>query len=669
MRLNNIRSYLDAEISFPEGSVLLAGDIGAGKSTVLQAIEFALFGFSRGELSGSSLLRKGCSSGFVELAFELDGQLIKIKRMLRQQKEGVAQSSGFLSIDGQQIELTPIELKARILGLLGYPEELLTKGKLQIFRYTVYTPQEAMKAILFEEPGTRLEALRRVFGVDRYGRIAQNAELVAARLRGLRRELAGQFYDLAQKEDEAAALASQLAALERKLDELKPSLSRKAQQLEQARAAVLRLESELAALDQLRQTAAALEARGVELQKKLDMLGRELAQLDLELARLSSSLVQPEVSSLSELDQAIARLEQDIASLDRLIGKSEMVKNQARRVKEKIAALTHCPTCLQEVRDEHKAKIDAEQTAIVREAEKRLSELALSRRDARDALQRLITRRGELAQHAERARLEKILKEQRARIEEAIALARAEYDGLEATKSELDGRLRAGHIEEQLKLARAELNHAIAAERELAVAVAAFEREKEGLLARSGALEQELAAKRAARVRAERLAQCQTFLEEGFVQLVAQIESTMLAALHSEFDQHFRRWVSILLEDEALAFRLDADFAPVVQQNGYDTELDALSGGERTACALAYRLALNKVINGIMSTIKTKGLLVLDEPTDGFSSEQLDKMRDVIDQLSVGQLIIVSHEPKLESFVQNIIRITKAGHVSRVLDS
>ena len=59
-------------------------------------------------------------------------------------------------------------------------------------------------------------------------------------------------------------------------------------------------------------------------------------------------------------------------------------------------------------------------------------------------------------------------------------------------------------------------------------------------------------------------------------------------------------------------------------------------------------------------------VLILDEPTDGFSSEQLDKVRDVLDKLNLRQTIIVSHESKIETFVQNVIRITKEGERSGV---
>jgi len=84
---------------------------------------------------------------------------------------------------------------------------------------------------------------------------------------------------------------------------------------------------------------------------------------------------------------------------------------------------------------------------------------------------------------------------------------------------------------------------------------------------------------------------------------------------------------------------------------------------------LSYRLALNKVINDIVAEIKTKDIIMLDEPTDGFSTEQLDKVRDVLEQLNMKQVIIVSHESKIESFVENVIRVQKQDHASVVLSN
>jgi exonuclease SbcC len=114
-----------------------------------------------------------------------------------------------------------------------------------------------------------------------------------------------------------------------------------------------------------------------------------------------------------------------------------------------------------------------------------------------------------------------------------------------------------------------------------------------------------------------------------------------------------------MLVSDFFNVRLSEDFTPIIEQQDYEIDYAYLSGGERTAIALAYRLALNQVINSFLSKIKTRDLVILDEPTDGFSEQQLDKMRGVLEELNVSQLIIVSHEQKIESFVESVIRFKK----------
>ena len=177
IKLNNIRSYLDQQIDFPTGSLLLSGDIGSGKSTILLAIEFALFGSKPSELPASSLLRYGKKEGSVELNFELKGKNIIIKRNLKHSKNGIKQEVGYIITDGIKKELSPIEMKSQVFDLLGYPKDLVAKGKDLIYRYTVYTPQEEMKRILMEDKDTRLNTLRKVFNIDKYKKIRENTSI------------------------------------------------------------------------------------------------------------------------------------------------------------------------------------------------------------------------------------------------------------------------------------------------------------------------------------------------------------------------------------------------------------------------------------------------------------------------------------------------------------
>ena len=76
---------------------------------------------------------------------------------------------------------------------------------------------------------------------------------------------------------------------------------------------------------------------------------------------------------------------------------------------------------------------------------------------------------------------------------------------------------------------------------------------------------------------------------------------------------------------------------------------------------------LARLMKDKIREIKTKDILMLDEPTEGFSTEQLDKIRIVLEQLNIKQVIIVSHETKIESFVDNVIRINKNEQISSIV--
>ena len=107
--LRNIRSYKEEEIIFPEGSTLLSGDIGSGKTSVLIGIEFALFGLQPGQ-KGNAILRNDVKEGGVKLEFEINGKEIIVERSLKRAK-AVSQDSCSISIDGEKKELAVTELK------------------------------------------------------------------------------------------------------------------------------------------------------------------------------------------------------------------------------------------------------------------------------------------------------------------------------------------------------------------------------------------------------------------------------------------------------------------------------------------------------------------------------------------------------------------------------
>ena len=114
LKLENIRSYKNQEIKFPEGSTLLMGDIGSGKTSILLAVEFALFGLQPSQ-RGSSLLRNNEEYAFVKLEFEIENKNIIIERKLKKstKNKSIAQTDAAITIDGVREECSVSEVKKK----------------------------------------------------------------------------------------------------------------------------------------------------------------------------------------------------------------------------------------------------------------------------------------------------------------------------------------------------------------------------------------------------------------------------------------------------------------------------------------------------------------------------------------------------------------------------
>jgi exonuclease SbcC len=174
--LNNIRSYKeDTIIEIPDGTILFQGDIGCGKSTILSAIEFALFGL--GDIDGNNLLRSGEKKGSVLLAFQVNNQNYQIFRSLLRHNRKVTQDAGYIVDEQTRTSYSVSEMKSKILKIININEKAQTRTTSVIYRFAIFTPQEMMKQILSELPEKRLEILRRAFNIEEYSTARKNAEI------------------------------------------------------------------------------------------------------------------------------------------------------------------------------------------------------------------------------------------------------------------------------------------------------------------------------------------------------------------------------------------------------------------------------------------------------------------------------------------------------------
>ncbi len=681
IKLNNIRSYLDQQIDFPTGSLLLSGDIGSGKSTILLAIEFALFGSKPSELPASSLLRYGKKEGSVELNFELKGKNIIIKRNLKHSKNGIKQEVGYIITDGIKKELSPIEMKSQVFDLLGYPKDLVAKGKDLIYRYTVYTPQEEMKRILMEDKDTRLNTLRKVFNIDKYKKIRENTSIFIRNVKEKKKEFEGFISDLEEKKKEFDKISKEIFDLEEKIKIVIPKVEKAKNDLDKKKEKISIYENKVNELNKLRKN---LEILELELNNNFNNHNNNnkiILRLNEQVAELEKGLGKEEIIDSNKIKEEIQNLEANIKKLNgelenikQKLNEYRINKSKAEEVIDTVSKMEKCPLCLQNVEHEHKNFIKDWEIRNIIEAEQNLVSYSEKEKEMNNQLESAekeweILRKSESNIELIKLKVQNIKekKQEKENLEKTQVEIKEKVGEINTKKIETNKQIDSiKSVEEDYKIVKTQLDIALAEEKKLDIEKTSIEKEKESLSRMTTTIKEEIAKKSKAKEKLCYLSEMQNWLEDYFMQLMSTMERHIMLQVYREFNELFKTWFNILIEDETISVRLDDEFTPVIEQNGYETNIDNLSGGEKTAVALAYRLALNKVINDIVADIKTNDILMLDEPTDGFSSEQLDKVRDVLDQLNMQQVVIVSHESKIESFVDKVIRVGKEEHMSKV---
>ncbi|NQU98871.1 AAA family ATPase [Candidatus Woesearchaeota archaeon] len=682
IKLKNIRSYTDEEINFPEGSVMLSGDIGTGKTSILLSVEFALFGIIRGQVTGSSLLRHGKNEGFVELAFTLEGKKITIRRHLKRSKKTVAQDSGYIIIGNDKHDLTPVELKSKILELIGYPDELLTKSKSLIYRYTVYTPQEEMKQILFESVDERLDVLRRIFDIDKYKRIKGNVLNYIKALKTKKTELETRIEDLEEKKKEHKEYQEKISRIKAETAKIQQVIDIIQKELKEKEARVKDFEDEIKKIESLKNQ---MEIKTNDVNNKKEKITndkRELKDVNENILKISKELEGSETINIDELRKQKQGLEEEKKKLSDNLEKINdrestfnAMKNNSDEIMKKLSSLDECPVCKQNVDDAHKHRVRERENKKVLDIEKQLSKLFELKKQRKTELEEIGKKITELTDKlskqevtiVKKERLEEYKKKKENLMKEQLRL-KSEVEKCSKEVQEIRKTLETKKgIQENYSEARKMMESVRDKQKTEEIKKAEFVREQRTLEEVMTKVKSDIEKKEKSKKELSSVTELQTWMMKFFLNLVYLMEKQIMLNIHQEFNEHFQEWFNTLIEDESLNVRLDETFTPIIEQNGYDTFLINLSGGERTSVALAYRLALNKVINDFIGLVKTKDLLILDEPTDGFSSEQLDKIREVLEQIRIKQILLVSHEPKLESYVDHIIRVHKEEHVSRVI--
>jgi len=669
LALRNIRSYNDGEetrLDIPEGVVLFEGDIGSGKSTLLYALEFALFGFS--DMRGAHLLSEGRKEGNVSVTLEEGETEYTIDRRLKAKGDDVVQDECTITSGGERTRLSPSDLKERVVSILGFNEPTHPKAESLVYRYAVFTPQEQMKEILMRNSEERLHVIRRVLGAQSYQVASENSEVVEKKAKEISYGLKKASEDLEEKKDEMEEKSRAEARLDAeipRLQEKEANSSRLVRTLEAEwrdslghREALTKSEAKIPLL---RQETADLQAKIGEEEGNLKGLETQLAEELEPTIRGFEALPKP-ASKAKDLEE---RLSAEREGLARLKESKKTLEVQLAKTRDLLAKGV-CPLCGQRIPGDLPARTEHSETELagldeqVRERSASIAALTEQLEAARSFEE------GE-KEHSraakERARVDGEIAKLRRRLHQSNAQLSLKMSELaEATVQveamrELSERI--ADLESRLKLARQQDKQASLELNQAKTELTDTAREVERLSA-------EVRMKQGFLDEARRLASYQGWLSTFFRPTLEQIEKRTLAQAAARFNEHFQRFFDSLVDDPDMVVRVKEDFSPLFEREGFEQDFEALSGGERTSMALAYRFALNAVVKETVAS--RPELVILDEPTDGFSKEQIYRMRGLLEELGSKQVILVSHEKELESMADHIFRVEKRNGTSVVTD-
>jgi len=409
-------------------------------------------------------------------------------------------------------------------------------------------------------------------------------------------------------------------------------------------------------------------------QRNFEKLNYEISELSKEnLVREDDFVLKQEIS---KQEKEIENREKELKLTEFRMYEIEAEKKSAEKIKNSIMNLNQCPTCKQDVSKEYKSGVFERQNIIIQETTLEINKIKLDLiknnlelNNLRTALKLLNERlnKTNLVNFKIKALSEK--NETIKKIESENIKLKEDILDLNSSKIKFVSDLELIKDSEKKYLEiKKEIDFIIDRQRAIAIKKTSLTEKINSIQEFIQRQEKEIARKEKSLQESERLSSLVSWLNGKFTEMVLVMEKNIMKKIHSDFSIIFGKWFNTLIDDDLIQIYLDENFNLKITQNGYDSEYLNLSGGEKTACALAYRLALNQVINKMMSHIRTRDLIILDEPTDGFSSEQLDRMKLVLDELEIKQVIIVSHESKIESFVDKLIKIEKKQHISKMIN-
>ncbi len=712
----NYRTFDELDLELPQGCVAVLGENGAGKSSIVSAIDLAIFGpESRSLADALSDTASPDDDLLIELEFEHAGEFYRVRRTYS------ARGRGKATLDLEWFETAGSE-GVDVIGWLPRTCES-AKATQELIERTIGLSRETFRASAFlaqgdgaafteAQPRDRKRILADVLGLDRYDRLRDRAR---AELRELERRLneisgrvANQREIVAAKPDverqRGEAVVDELDAedlladREREHQALAQRWQEAREQAEKQRAHEAELAQARAQLEQLQRlyfaaTEAAL-AKTVT-RDELDALATpaQLVEIEQQVGRLQATeaewrrLVDDRAAAVEVADRLSRDREDLLRRADAEDARFKAIRDQIRELETTPYGEAHCDRCKQLLEGSSRA-VAIE--SLGNEANAHLVACEKLRAQAEEItvpelpLEIPVPTSGGV--HLQDATLAAVRRAAQCRAD-AAQRARLE-ERLVALQVTIDARPAPEQLTEATQLC---LAHGRMLDTLEQVDVAAIE--SEGLVAKRALDDAKNAFEQARVQRArveERLAQIAT-AEEQIAQ--SQIESAGLtdelnlaAALERAFGPngipmlvvenvaipYLETEASRILAELGTSFRVELrtqaalksgegvrdSLDVIIQTNESERPYETFSGGERTRLNLALRIALARLLAHRRGA--DSRLLCIDEPEfldEPGTAALVDVLRGLQDDFD--RVYLISHVPALRDSFDEVLTVVK----------
>ena len=676
IEIGNFLSHSNTKLEIDKGVTVFVGENGAGKSSVIDGITFALFG-QHTRKSNKGLIKRGTNQGFAKVCFSINGKEFLAERKIDSKGNLSAQFSE--KLNGNWLQIAAGERKQFGESMTKEIEKKigLNFEKLKI---ASIVQQGELNSIIKAKPKEFKELLNAIIGIDKLDTASESMKIINKDFREKVRE------DIGYDDTHIGILKRDLEGFEIELKEslpIKDKLASKRNKIEEGLKKIQeKLDSERPKQEKLSQ----LESRRLELAEyakaAIQDIRREISEKERKVNDCQGCFEYADrvfelQNEVSKINTQIKQIEQKIHILSNQ--KASLIEKQALAEKLKIKN-DKCPVCDSNVKILNPLFQEEHLLIELKKTEGQIKEL----RKIQVQNNKLLTESNEKVKKSEEACA--ILKAHSIKSQEELAKIEREIKLKKENVEKVPFSISAGNLVEIAQLdSRTKMlfENIIQLEKETkGFDEKEFVNLKELFLDKQKEKSQTDQQLGAIKGKIEKAKERIEFLSKSIKEL--SIVSEYVERLNEITSNIYNRdglvatslrsWAlnTISIKTSEFLSLLNTKIQRIVlSEKARDVgitcysksevlELESLSGGEQVSIALALRLGMASLLGA-----SNLNLIILDEPTTHLDVERRKSLVGVLSQLSnitnssmPLQFIIISHDSEIfdDSTVENIFK-------------